>query len=178
MIPNVVLNWSNEYPDFKYLKAQCMDVYAANNKFNQCMLQTADPEKNDWEHGVGQTILYENFNPRTICHIQPSLKDTEIEKFFKWLEVPVWRTRLMMAPVKSVYSLHAGGDFRLHLPIYTNDNCYFLFPESHPKAEMWHMPANGRVHWANTRRVHTMMNASLTEGRLHMVMCADILINI
>lgn len=178
MIVDIVLSWKGPYPRFEMLKKECTDLYHHKHRpYNQCMLQTRDASCDDWEYGVGQTTMYEKFNPREINKLQPSLVGSEIEQFLAWLEVPVWRTRLMMVPPKTVYSLHIDGDFRLHLPIFTNPACYFMFPEKDNTAKLYHLPADGTVHWTNTRKMHTMMNCSLNEHRLHMVMCADILIN-
>ena len=84
----------------------------------------------------------------------------------KWLDVPVFRTRIMLARPKSCYSIHKDYSPRLHLPLVTNTECNFLLTDP---LQMFHLPADGTTTWVDTRNRHTAMNGS-TDPRLHLVM--------
>lgn len=159
------------YPEFDAVVKQCKglaDTYG-NWEFNydsQIAIQTDDDSRENWLAGTGKsetkTIAWEH----TFNKLQPSLQNTAIDKYLQWLGVPVYRTRIMMAKEKGCYSVHRDYSPRLHLPLITNKQCNFLITEP---LQMFHLPADGRTTWVDTRLPHTFMNGS-TEKRLHLVM--------
>lgn len=162
------------YPKFKELVEFCSTLYDRNVPIGPQMMLQNHTGQEDWEYGVGTIEDYENFpGTRAFTHIQPSLKGTVVEHYFKWLKVPVFRSRLMMLMPKSTYSIHRDHEFRFHMPLITNKECFMLFPGTAFNANMYHLPADGTTHWTNTRQPHTAMNCHKTEWRLHLVMCVD-----
>ena len=61
------------------------------------------------------------------------------------------------------YSIHKDDTPRIHVPIITNPECYFVFKQG----LLSHLPA-GSVYWVDTTKFHTFMNCSDTP-RLHIV---------
>jgi hypothetical protein len=98
------------------------------------------------------------------------LECTELNPFFKGTifetiieKYNLKRTRLMWIDPKSCYSLHFDESPRIHIPLITNPECYFLF---YPGI-MCHLPINS-VWWVNTKLKHTFLNCS-DYPRLHLV---------
>lgn len=159
------------YPHFEDVVNQCKqlaDKYG-NWEFNwdsQVAIQTDNDTEDNWLAGTGKSISKTLEWEQTFNKLQPSLKGTAIDKYLQWLDVPVYRTRIMLAREKGCYSVHRDYSPRLHLPLVTNKQCNFLFTDP---LQMFHMPADGRTTWVETTKPHTFMNGS-TEKRLHLVM--------
>lgn len=160
------------YPYFNEIISQCDELKNTTNitdhiacPDSQIALQTNDIESDDWSAGIGKAkgdhIWEQSFNK-----IHPKIKGTAIDDYIQWLGVPVYRARLMLTKPKFVYSIHKDYSPRLHLPIVTNPQCFFVFKDP---AEFIHMPADGRTYFTNTKKQHTFMNGS-THDRLHIVM--------
>jgi hypothetical protein len=164
------------YPRFEELQKQLIDIAWAQDIANinchpdgQLAVQTsgvgslhdgvgtAKSTREDWEHSFNQ--------------IHSLFKDTLIEDYINWLGVPVYRTRIMLTREKSSYSIHKDRSPRLHLPLVTNKQCFFLFAEP-DETRLHHFPADGRTTWVDTRKMHTFINGS-TEHRLHLVMIVE-----
>jgi len=165
------------FPKFDELVELCtsiVEIQSKNKQYaNQIMLQT-NAEYNDWFYGVGTIENYADLLPtRTFNKIQPALAGSIVEEYFNWLEIPVFRSRLMMMDPKSTYSIHSDHEFRFHLPLISNKNCYMIFPTVGFAAQMYHFAADGATYWANTRQPHTAANFDLVKQRLHLVMCVD-----
>lgn len=162
------------FPQFKKVVELCTqlaDQYGdfENRPDGQIAIQTNDPATDNWYAGTGQSQAKTNEWEHNFCHLQPSLRGTIIEDYFKWLEVPVYRTRIMLARPKGCYSIHKDYSPRLHLPLITNKQCNFLITEP---MTMFHLPADGTTTWVDTTKQHTFMNGS-TEQRLHLVMIVE-----
>ena len=69
---------------------------------------------------------------------------------------------------KTCYSLHQDMTWRLHIPIITNDKCFFYFP----KHKQDFFLEEGKVYLVNTTETHTFVNSS-TDHRIHLVGCID-----
>ena len=61
------------------------------------------------------------------------------------------------------YSMHRDSTPRVHIPLITNSECYFVFKHGIIK----HLES-GQVHYTNTTIKHTFMNCS-DQYRLHLV---------
>jgi hypothetical protein len=93
--------------------------------------------------------------------LNPFFKDTIFETIINKYNLK--RTRLMWVNKKSCYSIHADETPRVHIPLITNPECYFLFKPGF----IVHLNINS-VWWVNTKLQHTFLNCSdLT--RLHLV---------
>jgi hypothetical protein len=105
--------------------------------------------------GHGDQTKYNNLNPAFL--------DTIFEELIN--EFNMFRTRLMWVKPFSCYSMHKDLTPRIHIPIITNVECYFVFK----KGLISHLPAGG-VYKTNTLEKHTFMNCS-DQHRLHLVGC-------
>ena len=114
-----------------------------------------------WTSAVGKSqgaeLEYTELNP----FFKNTIFETIIEKY------NLKRTRLMWVNEKSCYSLHADETSRIHIPLITNPECYFLFNPGF----LLHLAA-GSVWWVNTKLRHTFLNCS-NHSRLHLVGVVD-----
>ena len=78
-------------------------------------------------------------------------------------EHDLYRVRLMNLKSKTCYSYHRDQGKRLHIPIITNDNCFFVVDD-----EIKRYPADGKYYIVNTSKKHTAVNASW-EDRIHLI---------
>jgi hypothetical protein len=101
----------------------------------------------------GQEIQYNNLNP--------FFKDTVFETLINKYNLK--RTRLMWVGPYACYSMHRDQTPRIHIPLITNPECYFVFKQG----SILHIPAGG-VNWVDTTKFHTFMNCS-NSLRLHLV---------
>lgn len=101
-------------------------------------------------------VAYSNLNP--------FFKSTYFEEIVN--QFNLLRTRLMWINPYSCYSLHRDEYPRIHIPLVTNPECYFIFPDSE-ESPITHLPA-GNVYWVDTRQRHSFINCSPFE-RLHLV---------
>lgn len=98
--------------------------------------------------------------------INPLFRGTIFEEVIK--EHKLFRTRLMWAGSKSCYSLHKDKTKRLHIPLITNDQCLFVFPE---ESKFIYLPS-GHAYVVDTTRTHSFCNFSKIP-RLHLVGCIE-----
>jgi len=99
--------------------------------------------------------------------LNPYFKDSIFEEIIN--EYNLYRCRLMWVHEKSCYTIHKDSSKRIHLPIITNESCYFLFVE--PELSMHHLEV-GYVHLVDTTYKHTFCNFSFF-NRLHFLGCYD-----
>lgn len=78
------------------------------------------------------------------------------------------RFRVMIIEPRRCYSIHKDPGLRLHIPIITNNESFFLFGDCPPL----HFPAGGGAFWADTRQGHSAMNGHLEDERIHLVASA------
>jgi hypothetical protein len=95
--------------------------------------------------------------------INPYFKDTIFEEII--VKCGMTRARLIWVKPFSCYSFHVDNEPRLHIPLITNNQCFFVFKE----IPIYHMKP-GNLYWANTTKFHTFINCS-TEPRLHLISC-------
>lgn len=126
------------------------------HKGKQCGLQYKINE-NHWSSAVGKSkgreIEYTNLNP--------FFKDTIFENIIS--EYNIKRARFMWSGPYSCYSMHTDSTPRIHIPLITNKDCYFLFKNSSPQ----HMDP-GYSYWVDTTKHHTFINCS-DASRLHFI---------
>jgi hypothetical protein len=82
-------------------------------------------------------------------------------------ELVMYRTRLMNMKPKTCYSYHWDPTKRMHIPLITNENNFFVIDD-----EVSRYPADGSYYLIDTTKKHTFVNASF-ENRLHIVGCVD-----
>ena len=164
------------YPKFEQVRVQLVTLAKKLeinnihvNSAGQIAVQTNDVDLAGWHAGVGKSIDKSHTWELQFNQLQEELKDTPVDEYLRWLNVPVYRTRIMLAREKSSYSIHRDYSPRLHLPLVTNPQALFLFTEP---VSLHHMPADGSTYWVDTRKQHTFINGS-TEDRLHLVMIVE-----
>lgn len=166
--------FKESYPYFKEIVELCNNLARNHGDFEyrsdgQVAIQTDESNIDNWFAGTGKSDARTKDWEHSFCHLQPSLRGSVIEDYIKWLEVPVYRARIMLAREKGCYSIHQDFSPRLHLPLVTNKQCNFLLTDP---LQMFHLPADGTTTWVDTRRPHTFMNGS-THKRLHLVMIVE-----
>lgn len=97
-------------------------------------------------------------------NLNPLLKGTFFEEIIQ--EYKLVRTRFMWIYSRTCYSMHRDLTPRIHVPIITNPECYFVIKQG-SESLVEHLPA-GKIYWTDTRLPHTFMNCS-TEPRLHLI---------
>ena len=97
-------------------------------------------------------------------YLNPNFKNTIIENIV--CDLKLFRTRVMIKNQKTCYSFHRDSTWRVHIPISTDPQCVFYFPD-HGKC--FHLEV-GKVYKVNTTEIHTFINASKMK-RGHMVGC-------
>jgi len=75
------------------------------------------------------------------------------------------RTRVMKMAPKTCYSYHQDPSKRVHIPLITNEKCFFVVAD-----EVIRLPADGNHYVIDTTKLHTFVNASF-EDRIHIVGC-------
>ena len=78
-------------------------------------------------------------------------------------EHKLYRVRIMRLKSKTCYSYHQDWDKRFHLPLITNDECFFIIEDIISR-----YPADGNFYIIDTTKKHTAVNASL-EDRIHLI---------
>jgi len=79
----------------------------------------------------------------------------------------MYRTRLMKMTEKTCYTYHWDPSKRMHIPLVTNDDCFFVIED-----QVSRYPADGSHYLVDTTKKHTFVNASRFE-RIHIVGCVD-----
>jgi hypothetical protein len=72
-------------------------------------------------------------------------------------------TRAMILKPKTCYSYHKDRSKRIHIPVYTNEDCWLILNKT-----VFHAPADGNHYIVDTTNMHTAVNTS-QEDRLHIL---------
>lgn len=126
------------------------------HKGKQAGLQYKDNE-DPWSSAVGKSAGEE----LSYTNINPLFKNTVFEDIIK--KYNLCRARLMWVSPYACYSMHRDETPRIHIPLITNLECYFVF-----RTGAIINLKQGYAWWVDTRRVHTFMNCS-DAPRLHLV---------
>lgn len=172
------------YPHFEKLKDQLLTICReqqlgqefvpanpslAVHRDRQLAVQTNG--EIDLHSGVGSSRGKDAAWEKSFNQIHPIFKDTLVEDYINWLSVPVYRARIMCAYAKSSYSIHKDLSPRLHLPLITNQQAFFLFAEP-SDTSLHHLPADGKTFWVDTTKLHSFINGG-TQERFHLVMIVE-----
>jgi hypothetical protein len=114
-------------------------------------------DEDPWASAVGKS----NGNELDFNLLNPFFKNSIFESIIE--EYNLLRTRLMWSNSFSCYSMHEDTTPRIHIPLISNTNCYFLFKDSPPQ----HLEP-GYVYWVDTTKSHTFINCS-ERNRLHLI---------
>lgn len=116
-------------------------------------LSGQDPWSGAVGRSQGRELEYDQLNP----YFSGTIFEQLINRYnFK-------RTRLIWVGSMSCYSMHVDSTPRVHIPLITNSDCYFVFKNLVPV----HL-AHGSVWYTNTILPHTFINCS-EHPRLHLV---------
>jgi hypothetical protein len=110
-----------------------------------------------WTSAVGKS----KGDELSYAELNPFFKNSPFEEVIDRYKLK--RSRLMMMGPKSCYSMHRDDTHRIHVPLITNDQCFFVFKRSIPR----HISL-GKVTWVDTTEEHTAVNGS-DFWRLHLV---------
>ena len=122
----------------------------------QSGLQFKDNEDH-WTSAVGPS----SGNELISCNLNPFFKGTVFEDIIN--EYNLYKTRLMWVGSKTCYSMHRDETPRIHIPIITHPDCYFVF-----RTGMLQHLSTDNVWWVDTTKTHTFINCS-DKNRLHLV---------
>ena len=155
--------------NFKKLKNECPNIFgdSIGSRMSGISVQHRKNISLPWSSIDGLESLRhydkdcteEDFN---IVH--KNFKNTEYEQIVN--DFNLVRSRLMLLKGKSCYSIHQDNSWRLHIPIETNLNCLFYFPEH---KEHFHLE-EGKVYMVNTTERHAFFNAGW-DNRIHFIGC-------
>ena len=105
------------------------------------------------------------------------MRDQEKEFIFPLFHLPytnfiiekfnMFRSRIMVQDSKTCYTYHQDFTPRIHIPLVTNENCFFILEDS-----LHRLKGDGSVYWVDTVQRHTAVNASL-KTRIHLVGCVN-----
>lgn len=130
------------------------------HKGKQAGLQYQEGE-DPWTSAVGNS----RGNELAFTNLNPFFKNTIIESLIN--EFKLIRARLMWVGPFACYSMHKDTTPRIHIPLITSSECYFVFKQG----LISHL-STGNVYWVDTTVHHTFMNCS-DKPRLHLVGVVD-----
>ena len=134
-------------------KIQWSNFGLANRQAGLQYLDGEDPWASAVGKSQGKDLEYTNLNP--------IFKNTIFETLIN--DYNLTRTRFMWVGPNTCYSMHRDITPRIHIPIITNDQCFFVFK----RGMVAHLQQNF-ICWVDTRQTHTFINCS-AESRLHLV---------
>ena len=108
-------------------------------------------------------------NANTAGILLDVFKGTYLEEVFNDLskDYTLGRSRFMtMDKRKTAYSYHKDYTKRLHIPLTTNDDAFFILEDYRTE----HMPVLGQLYQLDTTRYHSAVNLSKIDNpRIHLV---------
>ena len=83
----------------------------------------------------------------------------------------ITRARILTLHPKTCLSYHTDirKQIRYHIPVYTNNNCMFIINDTVER-----MTEIGTLYTLDSTKIHTAINASQTQKRIHIVINANI----
>jgi hypothetical protein len=135
------------------------------DKNNQIPLSSIENQKID-DSCTGNFLKKSTYYPpSSFQFLLPIVKNTYFETVIHTVGWNCGRIRLMKLPPKSCYSIHVDDvDFRYHIPIVTNDQCFIIYKNHTPIQ----MSETGFLYKMNVREPHSAMNGG-NESRIHLL---------
>lgn len=129
-----------------------------------CSIQHRENIEDPWNFidGMENLSIYKNAIEQDFCKINNRFIESELSHVIK--KFNLYRSRIMVLKEKTSYSMHADPYYRLHIPIFSNDEAFFYFP----KHEKTFILEEGKVYKVNTTETHTFVNTS-EKNRVHFV---------
>lgn len=178
---DITIDYNKLQHEYNLLK---IDQLLKNSRINQIAVQCIPgcPIDDQLYQGTGSLMydwnnLDKNGNPykrhkqfRQFDFIETNnyFKNTYIEEIINLVsdKYKICRTRFIMSEPKTCLSTHSDPTRRIHIPIYTNNDCYMVFTDKVYRLD------HGKIYITNTTEEHTAVNAS-NKTRTHLVMCVD-----
>jgi len=129
-----------------------------NYKDQICLQGTKD--NLDPFYGIGAEI-FNNTGRREIEFDVPIFDLPYINSIIK--DLNMYRTRVITLRPKTCYTYHQDTTKRIHIPVITNDKCFFIINK-----QVKHYPADGNYYVVDTTQNHTALNAS-KQDRIHII---------
>jgi len=133
---------------------------------SQTCLQYSTQCEDRFTEGCGSIKRAEGRTEQDFHILHSIYKDTIFERIIHDLNAV--RSRIMVKPKNTCYSIHADRTIRYHLPIFTHPHALFMYYEGDQSTTI-HIPADGYVWKTDTTKPHTFVNAG--PERTHLVMC-------
>jgi len=161
-LKQVALQCRKETPYEEQLTESCGSLYFDWVAYEQNPVGPVPIRKVD-ENGY-PSLKEKDFN--ITCNIfQNTIFDSIIAKL-KEKNINATRGRFMLMMHKTCLTVHADPSPRLHIPIYTNDNCMMIFGEKVIKLPF------GKTYYVDTTIPHTALNAS-KDPRVHLIFSVE-----
>lgn len=145
--------------DWYYRHEQKIKWLTTPGKTRQTSIQYADRD----DVFLSSTAPLAQDRSETEYHLLNSLYvNTPFEDVVK--KYNLVRTQLVWLEPRSCYNIHTDLSAQLHIPLVTNNDCTFIFPD---ESNMFHLPVGG-VYTVNTDKPHSFCNFS-EESRLHLL---------
>jgi len=157
----------DENNHLKQLAIQCRkDCLAENQLFESCGSLFFDWTKYDKTKEL--PIRTDNLEETDFIETCDIFKDTYFEELIENISkhYKVYRGRFLKSLHKTCLTYHTDPSPRLHVPIYTNENCMMIIDD-----KVYRLPF-GNTYVVDTTMPHTALNASKHE-RVHLVFCID-----
>lgn len=132
----------------------------------QSGISVAEGQENDLLGCCGGNFTQEQ--EKLYSHLHPFYQNSYISELSSLLQLKLFRLRWMKLTGKSCYSFHQDWSRRLHIPIITSKDSYFLFQNP---LELAQLEVN-HAYVVDTTRVHTAMNTG-PHTRVHLIACFE-----
>ena len=150
-----------------------LDSISELDKNNQVMLQTVQG-CTDPLYGTGSLLQDHNGTMEERISLVREIEKEFVVPMFRGLvytnsvlkDLGMYRSIVMIMKPKQCYSYHVDPTPRVHIPLITNPDCFFVIED-----EVKRIPADGNHYYVDTTKKHTFVNASF-EQRIHIVGCA------
>jgi len=117
--------------------------------------------------GLEKLSIYKDTKEKDFSVINNKFLNTEFSSIIG--KFNLYRSRILFMKEKSNYSLHSDLTWRLHIPIFSNKECFFYFPQHEKSFTL----KEGKIYIVNTTETHTFINCS-GKDRVHFVASIDI----
>ena len=159
---NLNFNIENLISDFKKFEDQLINKGSSFRFPIQCV-----PGRNETYDSLVGHFFEKEFSENDVNEVLDIFEGTEtkkaVEKINEYTET--CRARYLTMLPSAAYRMHIDSGWRLHIPIITNDNCFFFHKDEMP----YYMKADGSSYIVSVDHMHTAMNLS-EENRTHIVM--------
>lgn len=142
-------------------------LFELDNKKVSAQFPLQGSSEDDFHGAEGKTY---DLRSDERCYTVPLYKDMPytysiIEEF------NMYRARVMKLIHKTCYSYHTDNTPRIHIPLISNDKCFFVIDD-----QVVRLPADGSVYLVDTTKLHTAVNANLDHRiiRTHLMGNVDV----